>query len=73
MQPLDKGVFGPLKTKWHLVSRKYTRENPGKCIGKENFAEKLTEAYLQFYKPLTVMNAFKASGVYPVDSTVITS
>ena len=72
MQPLDKGVFGPLKTKWHMMARKYTRENPGKCIGKENFAEKLKEAYLQFYKPLTVINAFKSSGIYPVDSTVVT-
>lgn len=72
MQPLDKGVFGPLKTKWHIISRKYTRENPGKTIGRENFAQKLSEAYLQFYKPLTVINAFKSSGIYPVDSTVIT-
>lgn len=56
-----------------MVSRKYTRENPGKSIGKEIFAQKLTEAYLQFYKPLTVINAFKSSGIYPVDSSVITS
>ncbi|WAR25177.1 JERKL-like protein [Mya arenaria] len=59
MQPLDKGVFGPLKGKWNLVSRRYSRENPGKTIGKENFAEKLNVAYLEFYKPLTVINAFK--------------
>ncbi|XP_052252276.1 uncharacterized protein LOC127858948 isoform X1 [Dreissena polymorpha] len=49
------------------------RENPGKCIGKEVFAQKLTEAYLQFYKPITVINSFKSSGIYPVDSSVITS
>ena len=73
MQPLDKGVFGPLKSKWHLVARKYTRENPGRCIGKEIFAQKLTEAFLQFYKPLTIINAFRSSGIYPVDATVITS
>lgn len=72
MQPLDKGVFGPLKSKWHLTSRKYTRENPGKAIGKENFAVKLSETFLHFYKPLTVINAFKSAGIYPVDSTVIT-
>jgi len=63
MQPLDKRVFGPLETKWHIVCRKSTRENPGKVNEKENFAEKLTEAYLQFYTPLTVMNAFKAFGI----------
>lgn len=73
MQPLDKGVFGPLKLKWHLTTRKYNRENPGKSIGKENFAQKLTEAFLQFYKPLTVINEFKASGIYPVSSFVVTS
>ena len=73
MQPLDKGVFGPLKTKWHLVARKHERENPGKSIGKEIFPEKLREAFLLFYRPLTVINAFKSSGIYPVDSTVISS
>lgn len=72
MQPLDKGVFGPLKSKWHLTTRKYTRENPGKAIGKENFAVKLSETFLHFYKQLTVINAFKSAGIYPVDSTVIT-
>jgi hypothetical protein len=27
MQPLDKGVFWSMKTKWLGVCRKYTREN----------------------------------------------
>lgn len=48
MQPLDKGVFGPLKSKWYLTSRKYSRENRGKAIGKENFALKLSETFLNF-------------------------
>ena len=73
MQPMDKGVFGPLKSKWHLVVRKYSRENPGKSINRENFAEKLTEAFLLFYKPLTVINSFRSSGIYPVDSSAISS
>lgn len=72
MQPLDKGVFGPLKQTWHKVVRQHNRANPGNLIGKNNFAEKLNEAFLLFYKPLTVVNAFKASGIYPVDGTVIT-
>lgn len=33
------------------------RENPGKSIGKENFVD----AFLQFYKILTVINALKSS------------
>lgn len=72
MQPLDVGVFGPLKQRWHQVVRTHTRNSPGTPISKENFAEKLKEAFLLFYKPLTVTTAFRSSGIYPVDGTVIT-
>lgn len=72
MQPLDVGVFGPLKQRWHQVVRTHTRNNPGTPIGKQNFAEKLKEAFLLFYKPLTIINALRSSEIYPVDSTVIT-
>ena len=72
MQPLDKGVFGPLKQRWHQTVRQHNRANPGLPIGIHNFSEKLKDAFLLFYKPLTVINAFKASGIYPVDGSVIT-
>ncbi|XP_052806390.1 uncharacterized protein LOC128235624 [Mya arenaria] len=72
MQSLDVGVFGPLKQRWHQVVRSHTRISPGVLISKENFAEKSKEAFLQFYKPLTIINAFRSSGIYQVDSTVIT-
>ena len=71
LQPLDRGVFGPLKTKWYQVTRNHYRENPGSKIGKANFAEKLKEAYQGFYRPSTVVNSFKATGVYPVDRSQI--
>ncbi|XP_041361896.1 uncharacterized protein LOC121377863 [Gigantopelta aegis] len=71
MQPLDRGVFGPLKLKWHQVVRKHYREHPGAKIGKLNFSEKLKEVYYEFYKPLTVINSFKVTGIYPIDSTKI--
>lgn len=64
-------MFGPRKTRCHKVVRKHTCENPGSPIGMENFAEKLKEAFLLFYKPLTVINSFKSSGIYPVDGNAI--
>lgn len=73
MQPLDKGVFGPLKKRWYQVMRRHSRENPGSPVGKHNFAELLKQCFLLFYKPLTIINSFKSSGIYPVDSTVVTS
>jgi len=40
-----------------------------KSINRANFAEMLTEAFLLFYTPLAVINAFRLSGVFPVDSS----
>lgn len=67
LQPLDNGVFGPLKKIWYQTVRKFTKENPGQSIGKETFAAKLNNAFMQFYKPLTVANSFKTTGIFPVD------
>ena len=43
-----------------------TRMNPDKPIGKENFAAKLAETQLAFYKPSIIVSSFKASGIYPI-------
>lgn len=66
LQPLDKGVFGPFKMEWYTTVRKNTRLNPDKPITKKNFAAKLNETYLSFYRPSIVIGAFKGSGIYPV-------
>ncbi|XP_045177895.2 jerky protein homolog-like [Mercenaria mercenaria] len=71
LQPVDNGVFGPLKKVWYKIVRKYTKENPGKSIGKENFAGKLHEAFMLFYKPLTVSSSFRSTGIHPVDRSKI--
>ena len=33
-QPLDKGVFGPLKVNWEQVYHQYLLENPGKVVSR---------------------------------------
>ena len=74
MQPMDKCVFEPLKSKWHIAVRKFSRETLGKSINKEIFAEKLTYAFLLFYKPLTVIHLLsRSSGIYPLDSSAISN
>ena len=56
---------GPSKTEWHKVTRKHAREYPGSKISKANFADKLTEAANNFYRPATIINSFRSTGVYP--------
>lgn len=39
---------------------------------KREFCRENEGGFLQLYKPLTVINAFKSSGIYPIDSFVVT-
>ncbi|XP_062571348.1 uncharacterized protein LOC134233399 [Saccostrea cucullata] len=73
MQPLDKGVFGPLKKEWYDTVRKNTRLNPDKPIDKKSFPSKLHETYVAFYKPSIIIGAFKGSGIYPVRRSAISN
>jgi len=73
MQPLDVGVFGPLKIRWYKVLCRQSRENPGSPVGKEKFPALLKEAFLLLYRSLTVVNSFISSGIYPVDSNAVRS
>ncbi|KAJ8299457.1 hypothetical protein KUTeg_023517 [Tegillarca granosa] len=67
MQPLDKGVFGPMKKQWYKTVRQHNRKHPGVIINKLHFAEKLKECYNNFYKPNIVVNSFRSAGIYPVN------
>ena len=58
VQPLDKGVFGPLKKQWYATVRENTRTNQGAPITKINFAVKLVDTYLKFYKPSIIVGSW---------------
>lgn len=62
MMSLDKGVFGHLKAKLHFIPRKYSINKNKKLWSSQMWG------CLQFYKPLTIINAFNVSGLFPVDS-----
>lgn len=71
LEPLDNGVFGPLKKFGTRLFGNIQKKILGKSKGKENFAGKLHDAFLQFYKLLTVANIFKSTGIYSVDRSRI--
>ena len=58
-QPLNKGVFGPLKVNWEQVCHQYLSENPGKVVSRTS--------------ALTVGNiqaGFETTGIYPLDRSI---
>ena len=64
-QPLDKGVFCPLKTYWAEECQMFMAQNPGQVVTQYNFMTLFSRAW---YRTMTIPNviaAFKTTGVHP--------
>ena len=69
-QPLDVGLFSPLKKSWQHAVAEFQYET-GECISKQTFARVFRIAYMKSVKPGTIINAFRASGIYLPNRSVI--
>ena len=70
-QPLDVGVFGPLKVNWRNVCHEWVEKNPNKVITKFSFSSLFHKAWLLAMTPANLMAGFKKAGVYPFNRHAI--
>ena len=66
-QPLDKGVFGPLKQAWREECHSYIQSNPGKVITRYQFSLLFGRAWFKSVTPVNIISGFRVTGVYPVN------
>ncbi len=66
-QPLDKGVFGPLKKAWTEQCHSYLLKNPGKVVTRYQFSLLFGQAWMQAMTPNNIISGFRVTGVYPVN------
>ena len=66
-QPLDKGVFGPLKKSWQEVCHSYMIKNPGKVVSRYQFSMLFAQAWIAAMTPRNIISGFSVTGVYPTD------
>ena len=66
-QPLDKGIFGPLKTRYSRLCHEYMAKNPGKVISKFCFSHLFGQAWMQAMTIQNIQSGFQTTGIYPVD------
>ena len=62
-QPLDCGVFGPLKTQWSHVCHIYFQKHPGKVITRFQFSTLFSEAWGKAASPCNIIAGFCTCGV----------
>ena len=63
-QPLDCGVFLPLKAKWGETCHDFFQKNRGKVITKFNFNQLFSQAWLKSLIPANMISGFKVCGTY---------
>jgi len=67
LQPLDKGIFGPLKIEWRKVCHEFTVENPGKLLTLRQFSAQFAKAWTNSMTIKNIMASFRTTGLFPVD------
>ena len=70
-QPLDCGVFGPLKLHWFNVCRAYYQNNPGRIITRFQFSGLFSQAWGVAVSPANVSSGFSTCGIYPFNPSAI--
>ena len=66
-QPLDKGVFGPLKKAWKQECHSYIVNNPGKVVTRYQFSQLFGQAWMKAMIPHNIISGFSVTGVFPTD------
>jgi hypothetical protein len=72
LQPLDVGVYGPLKGKWGSILRDYYKESRHTNVSKAGFPSLLTKLYDHIVnRPGNAANAFASCGLCPFNRNAI--
>jgi hypothetical protein len=70
-QPLDKGIFGPLKTYWNQECQSFMSKNPGKIVAEYDFMPIFSKAWYLAMTIPNIMSAFHTTGVFPFNRNAI--
>lgn len=73
MQPLDKAIFGPFKSRIKKSFNDYILNNPGKPITIYEIAKLSADPYLQSFSINNIVNSFSSTGIWPINSLVYTA
>ena len=71
LQPLDVGVFGPLKQVWSEVLKAFKLESKGAKVDKAAFPSLVSRMWDHVLQPHHLIGGFRATGVHPLSREAI--
>ena len=72
-QPLDLGIFGPLKNIYNRECSTFMQKNSGMSITKYPVAALTYKPYIKTMSPENLISSFRKTGLFPFNSKVITN
>ncbi|CAG5021787.1 unnamed protein product [Parnassius apollo] len=73
LQPLDVGVFRPLKAAWRAELQNYKVNNPTSVPTRFDFHKFLTPVYEKCFTPTNIRAGFRKAGLYPINKNIVCS
>ena len=73
LQPLDVGVYRPVKQAWKGILGEFKRKTRAANVDKEEFPKLLAKLWEVSFKPQHLQNGFRETGLFPFTSTAIPS
>ena len=70
-QPLDVGVFAPLKVQWTQECHEFYQKHPGSIVTRFNFSRLFSQAWCKAVTTANIMGGFRRAGVYPFNPNAI--
>ena len=70
LQPLDRSVYGPLKTAYNRAIDGWLRSNPGKTVTIYEIPTLVNQAQMIAMKPRNITAGFQATGIHPFNSDI---
>ncbi|KAL3289623.1 hypothetical protein HHI36_023033, partial [Cryptolaemus montrouzieri] len=71
LQPLDKAVFRSFEAHWDNELLRYWDANPQRSLNKARFNIILSRVWPKCMTPDNIINGFKATGLFPLNSEAI--
>lgn len=70
LQPLDRSVYGPLKTAYNRALDGWLRSNPGKTVTIYEIPTLVNQAQMLAVTPSNIIAGFQATGIHPFNRDI---
>ena len=71
LQPLDVGVFGPLKQAWKKILKEHQIETCAGTVTKEDFPGLISRLWERSFKAAHIKSGFRKTGLHPLSRDAI--